>query len=157
MELAGMELGSILAFIGLGLMIGLSGFGCAIGAGNICCTIIGALKKRPESFGSGLVLAAVPSTQGLYGFVGFIVFSGAIGSTPPSVYNGAIVLGAGIMLGLVCLISAIYQANICTSGVHAIGNGHDVFGNTLILIAYPEFFAIMSLVGAILASQMIAV
>jgi V/A-type H+-transporting ATPase subunit K len=148
------QLGMILGFIGMGLMVGMSGFGCAIGAGNIPCALVGALKKRPEVFGQGLVLSAVPSTQGLYGFVGFVIFSGALATNGASTYNGALTLGAGIALGLVTFISAIYQANICVSGMNAIGNGHNVFGNTLILIAFPEFFAIMSLVAAILISAM---
>jgi len=148
------DLGMILGFIGLGLMIGLSGFGSAMGAGNIPCAVVGALKKRPECFGSGIVLSAIPSTQALYGFVAFTIFSGAIATNGATVFNGALTLGAGFALGVVCLVSAIYQANICVSGMNAIGNGHDVFGNTIILIAFPEFFAILALVAAILISGM---
>ncbi|MCL2845273.1 MAG: ATPase [Chitinivibrionia bacterium] len=148
------SLGMIMGFVGMALMVGMSGLGCAIGAGNIPCALVGALKKRPDCFGSGLVLSAVPSTQGLYGFVGFVIFSGALAVNGASTFNGALTLGAGIALGTVCLVSAIFQANICVSGMNAIGNGNDVFGNTLILIAFPEFFAIMSLVTAILISGM---
>jgi V/A-type H+-transporting ATPase subunit K len=150
-----MELGSILAFLGLGIMVGLSGFGSALMSGNIGCGVIGALKKRPDSFGSGLVMAAIPSTQALYGFVGYVIFSGQLEQAGYSTLNGAITLGAGLALGLVGLISAISQGGVCISGMNAIGNGHNVFGNTLILIAFPEFFAIMALVTAILLSQLI--
>ncbi|MCL1947931.1 MAG: ATPase, partial [Chitinivibrionia bacterium] len=122
---------------------------------NIASSVIGALKKKPDSFGSGLVFSAIPSTQALYGFVGYVIFAGQLEQAGFSVLNGSITLGAGIAMGLVCLISAISQGGVCISGMNAIGNGHNVFGNTLILIAFPEFFAIMSLVTAILLSQLI--
>jgi V/A-type H+-transporting ATPase subunit K len=147
--------GGILAFIGFGLMLGLSGMGSAIATGMTGSGVVGLLKKRPEVFGNALVLAAVPSTQALYGFVGFIIFQGVIGTGAISVARGAVVLGAGFALGLVCCLSAIYQAKVCCSGISAIASGNDVFGNTLILIAFPEFFAILGLVAAIMISGMI--
>ena len=147
--------GGILAFIGFGLMLGLSGIGSAIATGMTGSGVVGLLKKRPETFGSALVLAAVPSTQALYGFVGFIIFQGALGTGHIDVAKGSIALGAGFALGLVCFLSAIFQAKVSCSGISAIASGHDVFGNTLILIAFPEFFAILSLVSAIMISQMI--
>jgi len=147
--------GSILAFIGFGLMLGLSGVGSAIATGMTGSGVVGLLKKRPETFGSALVLAAVPSTQALYGFVGFIIFQGALGTGHIDISRGSIALGAGLALGLVCFLSAIFQAKVSCSGISAIASGHDVFGNTLILIAFPEFFAILSLVSAIMISQMI--
>jgi len=133
--------GGLLAFIGFGLMLGLSGVGSAIATGMTGSGVVGLLKKRPETFGSALVLAAVPSTQALYGFVGFIIFQGALGTGRHiDVPTGSIALGAGLALGLVCFLSAIYQAKVSCSGISAIASGHDVFGNTLILIAFPEFF-----------------
>lgn len=144
--------GDVLAFIGLGLMIGLSGLGASIGAGMTGAASIGLLKKRPEAFGNALVLAAVPSTQALYGFVGFIVFQGFLGSGETTILQGAITLGAGIALGLVCLYSCVNQAKTCSHGISAIASGADALGKTLILAAIPEFFAILSLVAAILLS-----
>lgn len=139
----------ILAFVGLGLMIGLSGAGSAIGLVIGGEAVLGMLKKRPEAFGSGLVLSGLPATQGLYGFVSFIIYSGSV--TPQiTLFQSTVVFGAGIAVGIVCLISAIQQGRVCASGIAAIGSGHDVFGNTMILAAFPEFYAILSLVAAIL-------
>ena len=47
-----------------------SAFGVTIG-GN---ATIGALKKNPDMFGSAMILCALPSTQGLYGFAAFLIF-----------------------------------------------------------------------------------
>jgi V/A-type H+-transporting ATPase subunit K len=36
------------------------------------------IKKNPEAFGNALVLSGLPATQGLYGFVAFILYSGEV-------------------------------------------------------------------------------
>ena len=145
-------MGFLLAMIGLGIMVGLSGTGSAMGTVIGGSSVVGMLKKKPEAFGSGMVLAGLPATQGLYGFVGFIMYSGAIKEigTALTLVQGAVVLGAGIAIGIVCLVSAIQQGKVCANGIAAIGNGNNVFGNTMILAAYPEFYAILSLVASIL-------
>ncbi len=144
-----MNIAVILAGIGLGLMVGLSGTGSAIGLVIGGTSAIGAIKKKPEVFGSSLVLSALPATQGLYGFVCFILFSGFV--TPEmSVFQGAMTLGAGIAMGLAALFSAIQQGKVCAAGISAMGSGHDVFGNTFILAVFPEFYAILALVVSIL-------
>ena len=47
-----------LAFIGIGLLVGLAGCGSAMGTAIGAMATVGALKKRPESFGSFIVLSA---------------------------------------------------------------------------------------------------
>lgn len=144
-----MNIAVILAGIGLGLMVGLSGTGSAIGLVIGGTSAIGAIKKKPEAFGSSLVLSALPATQGLYGFVCFILFSGFV-NPEMSVFQGAMTLGAGIAMGLAALFSAIQQGKVCAAGISAMGSGHDVFGNTFILAVFPEFYAILALVVSIL-------
>jgi V/A-type H+-transporting ATPase subunit K len=141
--------GSILAMIGLGLMVGLSGTGSAIGLAISGQALLGMLKKRPEAFGVGMAMASLPATQGLYGFVGYVLYSSTITGTM-STLAGAVTLGAGLAIGFACLFSAIYQGKVCASGIEGYGSGHDVVGKTLILAAFPEFYAILSLVVAIL-------
>jgi V/A-type H+-transporting ATPase subunit K len=149
--------GAILALIGMGLMVGLSGSGSAIGLAIGGGALLGTIKKRPEAFGNCLVLFGMPATQGLYGFVGFIMYNGKITNLGAAIttFQGAVVLGAGIAMGLACLISAIKQGEICAHGISAIGSGHNVFGNTIILGAFPEFYAILSLVAAILMQALL--
>ncbi|MFP4418391.1 MAG: V-type ATP synthase subunit K, partial [Chitinivibrionales bacterium] len=146
-----MEWGQVLAMIGLGLMVALAGAGSAIGTAIGGAATVGMMKKKPEAFGSGMILAALPATQGLYGFVGFIMYNNALaGVEQMSVLQGAVALGAGIALGVAALISAIQQGKVCANGIAAIGSGHNVFGNALILAVFPEFYAILALVAAIL-------
>ena len=64
----------ILGYIGLACMLGLAGIGSSIGttiAGNAA---EGALKKNPEKSSSYMILSAMPATQGLYGFVAFLMW-----------------------------------------------------------------------------------
>ncbi|MCB0551711.1 MAG: hypothetical protein KDD19_29360, partial [Phaeodactylibacter sp.] len=105
-----MEVGIVLAYIGLGLMVGLAGVGSAIGVSIGGNATIGALKKNEEAFGSYMLLSALPGTQGLYGFAGFfIINSSGVLSAGTTLLQGMAILAAGFALGLVCLISAIRQ------------------------------------------------
>ena len=146
-------IGVIMAGIGLGLMVGLSGTGSAIGLVIGGTSAIGAIKKRPETFGQNLILSGLPATQGLYGFVAYIIYSGLV-SSGISVSQGALVLGAGIAVGLAAMFSAIQQGKVCAAGISAVGSGHNVFGNTFILAVFPEFYAILALVASILMTNL---
>lgn len=70
--------------------------------------------------------------------------------------QAAAVFGAGLAMGLVGLLSAIRQGQVCANGIAAIGQGHDVFGNTLILAVFPELYAIVALAGVFLIGSAIA-
>jgi V/A-type H+-transporting ATPase subunit K len=48
------------------------------------------------------------------------------------------------------MLSAIRQGQVCANGIVGISQGHDVFTNTLIYAALPEFYAILGLVGALM-------
>ena len=136
----------VLGYLGLGLMLGLSGVGSSIGttiAGNAA---EGALKKNPEKSSSYMILSALPATQGLYGFVAFLMWVGRDFAT-----QGPLMFGVGISVGLVCLMSAIRQGQVCANGIIGISQGHDVQTHTMIYAALPEFYAILALVGALMA------
>ncbi len=142
------EVISILGYIGLGAVLALAGIGSAYGttiAGNAA---EGALKKAPEGSGNYMVLSAVPATQGIYGFVAFLIMLGKMGADPTL---GLKIFGIGIFVGLVCMLSSIRQGQVCANGIIGISQGHNVFANTLIYAALPEFYAILGLVGAIMA------
>lgn len=136
----------VLAYIGIGLMVGLSGVGSAYGttiAGNAS---VGAMKKNGEAFGNYIMLTALPGSQGLYGFAGYFLMS-SYGLLDMNIGWGvaASVFGAGLALGLVGLLSAIRQGQVCANGIAAVGSGHDVAGKTLILAVFPELYAIIAL------------
>lgn len=140
-------LNSILGYLGLGLVLSLAGIGSSIGttiAGNAA---EGGLKKRPEASGSYMILSALPATQGIYGFVAFFMMLSNMKADPA---NGLLIFGIGLGVGLVCLISAIRQGQVCANGIVGVSQGHKVLTNTLIYAALPEFYAILGLVGALM-------
>ncbi|QNR24179.1 hypothetical protein [Croceimicrobium hydrocarbonivorans] len=141
METANLAL--ILAFVGFGILIALAGTGSIMGTAAGAMATVGAVKKRPDAFGSFIVLSALPGTQGLYGFAGFFILQEFVGPEM-TLLQGAGILGGGIALGLAGLFSGIYQGKVCASGIDAIGNGNDVFGRTLILAVFPELYAIIA-------------
>ena len=131
----------ILGYLGLGLMLALAGIGSCFGTTIAGSAAEGALKKDPSKSASYMILSALPATQGLYGFVAFLISMGRDFATDGPVYKRQ---------GLVCLFSAIRQGQICASGIVGISQGHDVQTNTMIYAALPEFYAILALVAALM-------
>lgn len=146
----------ILAYVGLALMIGLAGIGSAIGVSIGGNATIGALKKNDEAFGSYMLLSAMPSTQGLYGFGGFFLINAKLTAAgfieSITIGQGVSIFAAGLALGLVGLMSAIKQGQVCANGIASIGSGYDVFGKTMILAVFPELYAIIAFAATFLIS-----
>ncbi len=143
----------ILAYIGIALMVALSGIGSSFGVSIPGNAAVGAMKKNKGAFGSYMILCALPGTQGLYGFVAFFLMRSYL--TPDiSLMQAAAVFGLGLLVGFVCLFSSIRQGQVCANGVAAIGNGHNVMGNTLILAAFPELYAILTVAAVFLIQGM---
>ena len=135
----------LLGYLGWGLMLGLAGIGSAYGttiAGNAA---EGALKKNKEKSSSYMILSALPATQGLYGFVAFLMWM-----SKDFAADGLKLFAIGLVVGVVFLISAIRQGQVCANGIAGIAGGHDVQTNTMIYAALPEFYAILSLVAALM-------
>jgi len=144
----------ILAYTGLALMLVLAGIGSAIGVSMGGNASVGALKKKPGAFGNYMLLSALPGTQGLYGFAGFFVInSQGVIQASMTMIQGVAILAAGIALGFVGLFSAMKQGGVTSNGIAAIGSGHDVFGNTMILAVFPELYAIIAFAATFLISM----
>ena len=145
----------ILAYIGVVFMVGLAGIASAIGTSICGQTAVGAMKKNSGAFGSYMILSALPGSQGLYGFVCFFMVQGLL-TADITMFQASAVFGAGLLVGLVNLMAAYYQAKVCANGIAAIGNGNDVMGKTLILAAFPELYAILGVAATFLISGAIA-
>lgn len=141
--MAGGNLAYFLAWIGMFLMVALSGVGSAWGTVIGGCATVGALKKRSDVFPNCMILSALPATQGLYGFGAFFILSQHI-KIGMNMMQASAIFGAGLIMGVVGLISAYYQAKIVANGIESIGAGNDVFANTLILGVFPELYAIIA-------------
>ena len=145
----------ILAYIGVAIMVGLAGIASAVGTSICGQAAVGAMKKNSSAFGSYMILSALPGSQGLYGFVCFFMVQGLL-TAEITMLQAAAVFGAGVLVGIVNLAAAIYQGKVCANGIAAIGNGHDVMGKTLILGAFPELYAILTVAATFLISSAVA-
>ena len=137
----------LIAYGGVALMVILTGIGSSIGvtiAGN---ATIGSMKKNPDALGQYIGLSALPSSQGLYGFVGFFMANGLIKDLLTAAWA---IFAAGLSLGLVGLYSAIRQAQVCANGIKGIGAGNNLFGATMVMAVFPELYAILALLVSIL-------
>ena len=145
----------ILAYVGVVLMVGISGLASAVGTARCGMAAVGALKKNGGAFGSYMILSALPGSQGLYGFVGYFMVASKI-VADMSMLTAVGVFGAGLLMAIVCLSSAVMQSKVCANGIAAIGNGNDVMGKTLILAAFPELYAILTVAATFLISNAVA-
>ncbi len=141
----------LLAYIGIGVMTGLAFIGSAYGVTICGNTVVGAMKKNPEALGSYIALSALPSSQGLYGFVAYFMLQGYL--VPDiTMLTASAIFGAGMMMGFAAWLSAIRQAQVCANGIAAIGAGHNVFSATMVMAVFPELYAILALLVVILVS-----
>ena len=133
-------------------MVALTGIGSAIGVTICGNATVGAMKKNPDAMGSYIALSALPSSQGLYGFVGFFMPLGLVQQLGAglNIIAAWAIFGAGLTLGVVGLLSAIRQAQVCANGIKTIGGGDNVFGATMVMAVFPELYAILALLVAIL-------
>lgn len=143
---------NVLTYLGIALMVALTGIGSAIGVTICGNATVGAMKKNPDAMGSYIALSALPSSQGLYGFVGFFMALGLVQQLGAdlNIIAAWAIFGAGLTLGVVGLLSAIRQAQVCANGIKTIGGGDNVFGATMVMAVFPELYAILALLVAIL-------
>ncbi len=134
-----------LGYLGMGLMLGLAGVGSCYGTSIAANAAEGALKKDASKSSGYMILSALPATQGLYGFLAFLLYNGKV-----TAETGLLWFGVGLAVGLVCLFSAIRQGQICANGIVGMSQGHNVQTNTMIYAALPEFYAILALVSTFL-------
>ncbi|MBN1282361.1 MAG: hypothetical protein JXA24_01135 [Proteobacteria bacterium] len=123
-------------YVGIGL--GLSG--SAWGLSIAFSAALGAGKQR---FFSVMPLAVLPSTQGIYSLLAGILKKDAL-ALDPSV--GAVVL----MVGIACLLSAIWQGKVCAAGIRSIADDRNVLANGIVSAAMPETYAVLAFVGVFL-------
>lgn len=146
----------MLSWLGIAILVSLTGIGSVIGTTICGNSVVGALKKNPDALGQYLGLSALPSSQGLYGFIAFYLMKSKLqelvaAGTLSDVAAWAF-LACGLALGAVGFYSAYRQAQVCANGIQAIGAGNNVFGGTMVMAVFPELYAILALLVALLTT-----
>lgn len=147
------QLPLILAYAGMAVMITLACIGSSIGVTIGGNATVSALKKNPDIFGSSMILCALPSTQGLYGFAGFFLMLNKLKEVGDALTlnAGLAMFAAALATGIVGYYSAVKQARLVANGINEMSNGQDVFVKTMILAVFPELYAILAFAAAFLA------
>ncbi len=126
----------ILAYVGLGSL----GFGLAGSAIGLAISGSAVTGMREERRASGLAVAMLPGTQGLYAFaVGFLC--------QDALANGEFltVFACTVMTSVACLLSGWWQGVVCAAGIRSINQDRIGTGPTLLLAVFPEFYAGLAL------------
>ncbi|MCL1795029.1 MAG: V-type ATP synthase subunit K [Oscillospiraceae bacterium] len=139
----------ILTIVGIFLAVVLPGIGSAKGASVIGKATSALISEQPEKFGQSLVLYMMHASQGLYGFiVGFLIFMNLTDelSLALAVRN----LGAGAVMGIAGIFTAIHQSSIAAAGIQILAKKPEHSTKGVLYSAMIETYAIFAFVISVL-------
>ena len=144
------SLGTILALAGAAIAAIMAGIGSAIGVGIAGQAGAGVVSEDPDKFGNVLLLQALPGTQGIYGLLIAFIIVLNIGIVDGNVkdltmYQGWSLFVAGLPVGLVVFLSAIYQGKVCAAGIYLTAKRPEETAKGLIFGAMVETYAVLAL------------
>lgn len=159
MGMSGVEwaiLGAALAAVG-------GGIGSSIGTMNIANAASGLISEDSEKFGKVLILAAMPSTQALYGLITAVLVLFKIqlltgGLSLDGFANADVVFTASqglsvcfacLPVAIVCLFSGIYQGAAAAGAAGIVARRDEDSGKAIIMTALVETFAIFALITTV--------
>ncbi|MDA0423655.1 ATP synthase subunit C [Stutzerimonas frequens] len=117
--------------------------GCAL-AGQAAC---GALLETETGHGRYVGIAAMPSSQTIYGIV--VMFS--LNRTV-TLDNAPGLFAVGILAGLALLFSAVRQGQCCASAINVSKIKPEIFGMSIAPAAIVEGFAVFAFIFALVIS-----
>ena len=145
-----MSLGLTLAVLGAAIAT-IAGVGSAIGVGIAGEAADGVMSGDKVSFGSTLVLQALPGTQGIYGMVIAILILTKIGILGGNLVNvsttqGLAFLFAVVPIGVVGIVSGYTQGRAAAAGMQLISKKDGALGNAIIYAVMVETYAILAFI-----------
>jgi V/A-type H+-transporting ATPase subunit K len=142
--------GFTIALIGAAFAFALAGFGSVIGTGITGQAGSGVVSEDPQRFISMLILQALPGTQGFYGFVAlFLVINKVAGVEMVTNNQGWQIVLACAPVGLVGLVSAIYQGRVCSAGASQIAKQPGTLASAMMFAIVVETYALLGFVGTV--------
>ena len=140
------------ALLGGGMAAVLGGIGSAIGITIASAVVSGIVTEDGEKFGKLLPIAAMPGTQGIYGFIAavlVVVFFDILGGNVDiTAHQGLQIFWACQPVGWLCLVTAIYQGRTGSSAAGIVAAGKKA--PALVFPALVETYAILALIVTIL-------
>lgn len=147
--------GLTLALIGAITATLLSGIGSAIGVGITARAASGVLSEKPGLFGKLLVLVALPTTNGIYGFlisILILVQTGVIGGAvvDVSMNEGWKYLFVSLPVGIVGIFAGISQAKAAASAIYMTGKKPELSARGIVMASLIETYLILALLVSVL-------
>lgn len=139
----------MLAVFGAALATVLPCIGSTIGVSMVGQSGAGLLTEKPDLAGKVITLAVLPGSQGLYGMVISLLFlfnfgTGILdGSVELTAIQGWAIFGAFLPVMFTCLMSAIYQAKVCSAGMHMLAKDGRLAGRVITMAALVETYALL--------------
>jgi len=146
--------GLLLSVLGALFAVVLGGIGSSIGIRNAGQKAAGVLAEKPNMFGSLVTMVVLPGSQGIYGLLIAIMILNSIGAMSGelvelTVDSGLRFLIAGIIIGVLGLASAVYQARVVSAAIGALARDESVFGGAVTMSVLIETYAIFGLLISI--------
>lgn len=141
--------GKAIGILGLALCMILCGAGSAYGLYKTGASAAGVLAEDNKKFSKIIVLALLPATQGIYGFVLAVMKSSSLAGIT-DIAGGWQLLWSAVALGLTGMASAVLQAKTASACIYAVGKNSEGSGKYVLFPAMVEFYAILALVLGIM-------
>ncbi|MFY9203202.1 MAG: V-type ATP synthase subunit K [Limnochordia bacterium] len=139
--------GTILAVVGAAFAFIIPGIGSSKAVGAAGQSAAGVLSEDPTKFVSVMVLEALPSTQAIYGFViAFLIVGKIVVGEALDFGSGLILFLAGLPMGIVGYVSALWQGRVSISGINMVAKQGGGMIQGVILALMVEMFAILALI-----------
>ncbi|MBE5764668.1 MAG: V-type ATP synthase subunit K [Clostridiales bacterium] len=141
--------GFAVAILGLALCMILCGSGSALALFKTGSAASGVVSEDPKKFSKVFVLAVLPATQGIYGFVVGLMGMSSL-TVEMTMGQGFAVVMAALPMTIVGFISAYFQGRTSVSAIQAVAKEDSVSGKLMLFPAMVETYAILSLVISIM-------
>jgi V/A-type H+-transporting ATPase subunit K len=138
------------AWLGIYGAMAIAAIGSIIGCARAGQAACGVMVDTEGRYGRYLGIAAMPSSQTIYGVVIMLALN-----RPITADNAPALFAIGTLAGLAQMFSAIYQGNCCVAAINAGKNKPEIFGLSLAPAALVEGFAVFVLAFALLFSAQI--
>lgn len=141
--------GVFIAVLGMALAVFLPGIGSGKGVGLVGEAASGLLITEPEKFGKSLVLQLMPASQGLYGFVIFIMSLGQL-SADMTILHGLYILMCCLPIAIVGWPTAMAQARIAAAGITVLSRNEGQMIKSVIYAVMVETYALLAFVTSLI-------
>lgn len=144
--------GNFFAMVGAAFAFILAGIGSARGVLLAGEAASGVVAEDSDKFVQVMILEALPSTQGIYGFViAFMIMTKVTELGPAMDLNSGIaLLIAALPMAIVGFFTGIYQGRVAVAGIGIVAKRASDMVKGIILTLMVELFAIFAILISIL-------